>query len=510
MAVAFIGLAIGDASRLAWVCDDAFISYRYAEHLASGMGLVYNAGEAVEGYTNFLWTLLLALGSFLDFSLPEVSIGLGLCCYGLCLMGLGASKSSIDWYALLGGCLIVHFRIFATSGLETMSMLACMVWAIRSIMGSRWELGIALCALSVLIRPEGLALLGVATLLYFQNPRCRKGIYWSWLGVGAYLCWKFWYFGNLLPNTYYAKVEGLRLSEGLMYLWGSMGSLVGIVSVIFVPLVLKAKMSKAQWLCYLVMWIYIVHVIRVGGDFMLGRFALPIIVLGLLLVRPLFQSFDSSPLLKYALWVLVLFLPLGPSSEVLENYGITQERDWYPDHWRVEAKRQGEIMSEFLKDTDIKIVIYGGQAMLGYYSKAPWILEGMTGLTDPELARQPSRHQRVGHGAKATVGYLQARGVDLYVDFRIQQPSHPLNQIQFRDGVKGSILTYQPSKMSVLKERGATFVDFQDYLDAYILTLDTRSSETIQRDYDQFYSYYFKHSSDPIREGAFKERLAPQ
>ena len=54
MAVACIGLAIGDAGRLAWVCDDAFISYRYAEHLASGMGLVYNTGEAVEGYTNFL------------------------------------------------------------------------------------------------------------------------------------------------------------------------------------------------------------------------------------------------------------------------------------------------------------------------------------------------------------------------------------------------------------------------------------------------------------------------
>ncbi|MCA9617965.1 MAG: hypothetical protein KC731_03025 [Myxococcales bacterium] len=41
--------------------DDAFISYRYAENFAKGLGLVYNAGERIEGYTNFLWTVLLGV-----------------------------------------------------------------------------------------------------------------------------------------------------------------------------------------------------------------------------------------------------------------------------------------------------------------------------------------------------------------------------------------------------------------------------------------------------------------
>ena len=44
----------------ACVQDDAFISFRYAANLLDGHGLVYNPGERVEGYTNFLWTLLLA------------------------------------------------------------------------------------------------------------------------------------------------------------------------------------------------------------------------------------------------------------------------------------------------------------------------------------------------------------------------------------------------------------------------------------------------------------------
>src|SRR4051794_37248022 len=55
-------LTLLGASRVrAFTIDDAYISFRYAENLASGHGLVYNLGERVEGYTNFLWVVLLAL-----------------------------------------------------------------------------------------------------------------------------------------------------------------------------------------------------------------------------------------------------------------------------------------------------------------------------------------------------------------------------------------------------------------------------------------------------------------
>src|SRR5205823_2531369 len=43
-----------------FVIDDAFISFRYAENLVRGYGLVFNPGERVEGYTNFLWVLIIA------------------------------------------------------------------------------------------------------------------------------------------------------------------------------------------------------------------------------------------------------------------------------------------------------------------------------------------------------------------------------------------------------------------------------------------------------------------
>ena len=45
----------------AFTVDDAYISFRYARNLANGLGLVFNAGERIEGYTNFLFTCLLGL-----------------------------------------------------------------------------------------------------------------------------------------------------------------------------------------------------------------------------------------------------------------------------------------------------------------------------------------------------------------------------------------------------------------------------------------------------------------
>src|ERR1044072_2429548 len=75
-------LGITGALRLAWLCDDAYISFRYADNLVHGLGLVYNAGERVEGYSNFLWTMGIALGMRLGVG-PEawtVALGGGLLC----------------------------------------------------------------------------------------------------------------------------------------------------------------------------------------------------------------------------------------------------------------------------------------------------------------------------------------------------------------------------------------------------------------------------------------------
>ncbi|HPB97137.1 MAG TPA: hypothetical protein PKW66_14560 [Polyangiaceae bacterium] len=71
-------LAVAHAWSLRWIADDAFISFRYARNLVEGHGLVFNPGERVEGYTNFLWTVLLA-GAYaigIPFGLSAIAFGL--------------------------------------------------------------------------------------------------------------------------------------------------------------------------------------------------------------------------------------------------------------------------------------------------------------------------------------------------------------------------------------------------------------------------------------------------
>ena len=51
---------VGRSYSLRFVQDDAYITYRYSRNVVRGYGPVYNPGERVEGYTNFLWMIVLA------------------------------------------------------------------------------------------------------------------------------------------------------------------------------------------------------------------------------------------------------------------------------------------------------------------------------------------------------------------------------------------------------------------------------------------------------------------
>src|SRR5262245_52276707 len=60
-----------------YTSDDAYISYRYASNLADGVGLVWNPGEHVEGYSNFAWTALLAAADKLGADIVDAGRWLG-------------------------------------------------------------------------------------------------------------------------------------------------------------------------------------------------------------------------------------------------------------------------------------------------------------------------------------------------------------------------------------------------------------------------------------------------
>src|SRR5215208_101414 len=61
IAIALHASVVVNGSRVFYLDDVQMVGMRYGRNLAEGLGLVWNAGERVEGYTNLLWTLFMAL-----------------------------------------------------------------------------------------------------------------------------------------------------------------------------------------------------------------------------------------------------------------------------------------------------------------------------------------------------------------------------------------------------------------------------------------------------------------
>lgn len=199
--------------------DDAWISARYAANLVAGHGLVYSVGEpAIEGYTNLLWTLWIAVGIALGVEENLWMTTSGLLFGAACIPLLGELVRALlpvdapgrRWPAVLAcwiAALDVHHAVASTNGLETsMYTAALLAAAWLATKGVRPVLtGLALAALAA-VRPEGLLagvlLLGMASWSRPQALQAAGALGTGWLGIEA---WRWVTYGALLPNTFAAK-----------------------------------------------------------------------------------------------------------------------------------------------------------------------------------------------------------------------------------------------------------------------------------------------------------------
>ncbi len=120
------GLLIYHALFFDFLNDDAFISFRYADNLARHGQLVFNLGERVEGYTNFLWTIMMAgviwLGQDPGAWSRILGIGLAVGTLGVVMnfiahtRGRPSSLDSIGAFLLAGA---PAYACWSTGGLET-------------------------------------------------------------------------------------------------------------------------------------------------------------------------------------------------------------------------------------------------------------------------------------------------------------------------------------------------------------------------------------------------------
>jgi hypothetical protein len=98
-AIAFIWRTsfVVDHKRYFVLFDDGMISMRYAWNLSHGVGLVWNAGERIEGFTNPLWVLVMAIATL---AFEKASACLAMQILGGGLLAFGAWMFSLTFERL--------------------------------------------------------------------------------------------------------------------------------------------------------------------------------------------------------------------------------------------------------------------------------------------------------------------------------------------------------------------------------------------------------------------------
>ncbi|MEW6249305.1 MAG: hypothetical protein AB1716_01560 [Planctomycetota bacterium] len=579
-------VATGGAVRSIWLCDDAFISYRYADNLVRGLGLVYNAGERVEGYTNFLWTVWCALGLALGTSCERWSIVWGLACYlgSVALLGyyslrvLRAAAPAVAALPIAAVLAALHadWHVYATSGLETsaftLAALGGYVLLVRHphVAPSRAAIAGLVFAATGLLRPDGVifSALGGLYVLWRGRPRLWSIVAYG-LAVGlpsaAFLAWRYSYYGDIVPNTYYAKSAGLAWwDQGwhytVLYFQKYAVLLVGMVGLAWILLRRSRDRARRVWepeirrhalLAALFAAAYTLYIMRVGGDFMYARMLIPatpfyliLVELALLHVFPVARqhgsadasppltrrqrsdgSAEASPSLARAgaaagLAALLVVWPRPALDNPTKTYGVVDERGVYKNG-RVDLVDPAEdrlaiALRRFCDGLTmpVRIAFVGTQAHVAYRSRVPVAIEAHAGLTDREIARQPlTERGRVGHEKSANIEYLLRRRVhfvfhaaapDLVNGMRTAVPAW---LIQLGDE-KGYVVHWDPPLMAELGRRGALFNDAPAELDRLMQRLDGNPNAPAVELYARFRAFYFDHVSDPVRYAAFRSRVA--
>jgi hypothetical protein len=233
---------IAGGQRYYVLFDDAMVSMRYAWNLAHGHGAVWNAGEYVEGYTNPLWMLYMTFWHLLPMAASQISLAIQVT--GAVLLGFNliflykiVRHLTNDTLALFAALTLTAFYgpldVWGLLGMEV-SLLALIltaaVWIVLTRDLSRWIPWLyLLLGLGTLVRVDlavpFVLLIGFEALT--DRPRRRQHLLWG-LGMlvgflGAQELVRLWYYGDLLPNTYYLKMTNfstvIRIARGFWVLF---------------------------------------------------------------------------------------------------------------------------------------------------------------------------------------------------------------------------------------------------------------------------------------------------
>ena len=448
--VALFGAYLSHVMAYNFLNDDAYISFRYALNLAEHGELTYNLGERVEGYTNFLWTVLMAGVLFIGAEVEtwsrilSVIFGAGtLAIVGFHFHRKGSGPlPTVISVGLLAAA--PAFACWSTGGLETMMFTFFLTLGWLALL-SEWDedraiRSCAYFAIAAMVRPEGILAFGLGIILltgqWFLSGRSRHGLKrlfigggWFALLYGPYFGWRVWYYGWLFPNTYYVKTGATGLwAPGMNYVWDwvmTHGLLVLPICLLFSFAKNRQQSAWVKVCGILFLGAFMLHVAKIGGDFMaLHRFLVPLLPICAVTITLGILAMLEKPFAKglpaWSSWVLAVvcfYGSIGYAKSVnQEAMTVGSENGVDSIGWlkmfagqcRTAGIWLGENMPE---GTSIATTAAG---TIPFYSRLYTV--DILGLNDEWIAHEvPATGSRPGHTRVAPESYLASKSVDVLI-----------------------------------------------------------------------------------------------
>ena len=424
--------------RTAWLCDEAYLTFRTAYNLVNGFGPTWNVAERVQAFTHPLWMLLLsglyALTREMYLTPLLLSVALSLAAAWFFAFRVARTPGA----AVLGLCIWSGSRAFvdySTSGLE--SPLAHLLLLVLFLaLAHAWravQVGLLLSAV-LLLRTDFLILLLPALVFWFRSQEGGPGkMRPLLLGLAPFFLWHGFallYYGSLLGNPVVARLNtGIAPKElarqGLVYLQESIHFDPLTLPVIGLGCIAAASLAWRLRAMAIGILLYLAYVVAIGGDFMSGHlFSAPLVWAAALLIRAL-ERLPRAVEWSLAVPVLVAGL-LAPypsltsggdygldrgndfddarkaAKEIVGEDGIADERAW---NYRLTGLCRVELdglhpiapLAEHPRYQEVQRLVASGKKLItpdavglrGYYLGPGVHLVDASGQADPLLARLP-------------------------------------------------------------------------------------------------------------------------
>ena len=383
-----------------YTVEDAYISFRYVDNFVHGDGLTYNPGDRVEGYTDFLWVILLSIfRPFIEFPALAKKIGFSFGLVTLMLLFfIFWSRKQQRWIGPASAFILAcspGFQLWSSAGLETSFFIFWLVLGIF-IDVRNFKFRSELCGfcfgLAVFTRPDGvLFFAGFLIAKYFQDR--QNSIKLLGYLIGFFACviplqmFRLMYYHAWVPNTFWVK--GKRFQGGGYAYFKRYLILTG---AIILPIAASGIwFCRKSWNFYSYFFpaiIYLIYVYYIGGDWMpMGRFLIP--SLPFLAIASM-QTLDQLQFRSKKIVIGVIVLINGFFSMISFNYDVIRGVESHfldvlkwESHFHEDWKEVGLWMrKQFPASTVISTGLAG---ILPYYSGLKNI--DRSGLNNSQIAQ---------------------------------------------------------------------------------------------------------------------------